>query len=1050
MAGTVNSLNRIVKSGGYLSFNKATDQFEIKHNHFGGRLVVWLHYKFSKSYKQAVSRATDKLYDVMSSDKVYQKYFRQRIADFRTPEFLKEPKPISARHVHLFIIELQEEDHRERDPILSRKRQQLEDAKQHIARFSAHSNKDIDRTVLNGRIDKILKHKVQTMPGIEAEDVNREGLSEELYTTAIADQAGIEKMESMDDAEKFIEEVLEGILDKRIGNAQANQRTMLKEQLRAAALPKDLRLKVEAEINGSEISTKAELDRRVNDLVLKQIDKQFNNLLDRACKEYGLDKNLLSASDVADSLPDYLLSRADRRLSLDSAPLHVLELLRNHALQKKETAEKLIDLLTGKDDIADSRAQFKQRTEQMFTQKIEGQPGLHKGNVMLFSVDEEVRQAALDDAATVGSEAQANELIDQVMSGVLDRRIADARVKLQARLRGQLADTELPMPIRNSLEADINAMKILSPSQLNRRIAAFALEKISGDFDALVAATAKKYGFDAAMLAEPEQKQRLLQHLASDLSEAKDDVVPSQTSLHTKAMAQLNRQRLDLAGTWVKRWSGVGDDESRELFKVQLNTLLAKENAVSGIAAERVQTAGLGEQISREILSDPQNIAAIDSEADAEAMVSTKLSALLAPRIEQVHLENKEKLYRRLAAAELPDSDYRNLDAEITDLRITTMEQLNRAVHGAIVKQIDSEFDDLLLRVKKGYRFEENLDSLSTVRAQVREQIAGRGATSVRVARDHAVELLEQWLHTKAQALSAIEQSGFAGTELLLKRLVLQEPYMTKVQVKEFQRAIEETLNDAYRQDPDGYDAVGMNAQNILSKLERMEGNDALYDDLRERVQGAEKPKSLFDKTVWHATDIESTVGNHIANTAAPSVNSYRRVKQLKGQVPKSIYAEAKAAVMERGAVWGEEFVAATNGLYVNTLRENNNAAVYELLESPVVSEQPLGSTEHNIPLTFKDLVDSTIEKKKHLKKKAKRQQAIDKLIPAAQMDYLLEDIARDLSQVRNRVMDGNAAKDLFRKSTLNFLRNARIDFANKTIDFNRRATPTPAYETTV
>ena len=1043
MIRTMNSLNKALASGGYVSFNKETRDIEVKHNHFFGRLVVLARYTMSESYRVSVTRASRRLIDVMSNDTVYKNYFKDKVSR-GMPDFLNGDKPISARQVRLFMEEIVTEA----NPQYKLAKQQIKSAKRNISRFTAHSGDELDRKVLNRRIDRILDEKIATLPTVEADDVSREGISEELHEAAMAGATDIKEMEDMDVAEKFVEEVLEGILDKRIAQAQADRQTVLKQRLSAAALPQDKQRKVESEIAELKIATEPELDSHVNDLVLQQINEQFDSLLEQACEGHDYDIDLLRSLHLEDSVSEYLLARADDKLSLDSASRHVVELLREHGQAKKEAAAEMVDKLTGKDGLAASREQFKQRLDDMFEAKIKDQPGLRKSNVSLHTIEEEVHRAATAELAKIANEDEANELIARVMSNAVDRRIAHGRVNLQQRLTEQLQSTQLSTRDSDAIQADIDSGKILSPSQLNERIIASALKIVSVELKRLPSAM-KKLDLSIALPTDDEGEKKLLRELENNLKEKARYADPSLASARTELMQMLKQHKLDLIDTWVKRWSGMGGGDSRDVFNAELDKRLTDAPLASAIDVRNVQTAGLREQIYKEILEDSTSVAVIKNEEDAKAMVLNKLSALLAPRIEQANLDLQKELSLRLSAVGLSASDHRNLETAITDMQITTMGQLNRAIDQLVVKQVDAEFESLFKQVKDGYGFNEEVGSLSTVRAQVREQIAARHVTSVRATRDSAVKLLEQWLNTKAEALKAIQPSRYLGSDSLLKRLVLQEPYMTKVQVEEFQQAIEKTLDETYKRDPSAYDALGMDAQKIFSKLRQIERRDTLFNELRTQVQQAEKPNSVFDKETWHATNAAATVQNYMAALAEPLVQSYRQVEQLKEWVPQPIYETARAAVLNEGATWGEDFIGITNGLYIDTLKENNNAALYKLLESPRVGEQPLGAGPNRASLTFKDLVDSTIERKRDRNKQKVRQQAIDRLIPAEHRDYLLADMEHELSQIQDRVIDSSAANDLFQNRAINFLREAKIDFEAKKIDFNRRVMPTPK-ETTL
>ena len=838
----VHALSTILKSSkGYLSFNTSTQQIEIKGSHFLGKLVVWIRYKTSDSYRHAVEQAARQLVDTMALDTAYRTCFREKMSQ-GTPEFLKGKKPISARQVYGFIL-----------------------------------------------------------------DIKSEAGESQTHSPAI-----------------------------------------------------------------------------------------------------------------------------DNSMEAD-------------AMLKDETAEKWISKLLGRDGSEDNRMKFNSRLNQMFEAKIENKPGLHKRNVRTDSIIEEIYQAALNNLSDISDEADADELIDTLLSSALDKYIAHAQIQLQERLQEHLSEINLPKQLHSEIETAIASMEIGDPYQLDQRIIALFLEKTDDSFDDLVRETAHKYRFEEDMLASPDIKEQLLQHLKSYLTEhAKDDKL-SMTLTHSEAVKQLNRQRLDLVKTWVERWVDVSNRDGREFFKGELD----KSLAAAGM--EAISAKEFGAEVGREILENPKYVAAIESEDNAKAIILNELQVLLKPRIEQAHLEFQKKLHGRLQQANLPNAAHRHLDNRISKAQIKTMEQLNKEIKDLVVGQIDSEFESLFMQVKKGYRFEEEFASVSTLREQVRGKIVAQDADkiiSIGAVRKQAIELLEQWLSVKIEALRAIESSRFS--EVSLKKLVLQEPYMTKNQVEEFQQAIEQTLNAAYEKYANSYEAQFIEPQQLFSKLEDSEHRNALYDKLSTLVQEAVKPASMLDDEAWHANGIDALVREHIADVVRPTLHSYRQVEHLSGLVPDSIYREASKAVTDHRKIWGPDLIASINGLYINTLKDDNNAALYELLESPEIALQVLGVKSDQTPFTFKDLVESSIKKGSDVNNAKERHKAIDQLIPAEEKNYLLKGIENDLLQPRDGVISKTAAGRLFQESVLSALQNTKMDFERKEISFKQQAVHRPHYETTV
>ncbi len=1047
------SLKQMVdNSSGFLGINRTTNEVEVQNAHFFGRLVVWIRYKTSSSYRRGITEAQNQIQEAMMSDSVYGQYFVNRISQ-TPPEYLALNKPISVRAIRTFIAEV--EHHAEqvkRAEIANVQRERkLSDLRERIGKLSACSGKDEDSRALEAKVDTMLKAKIVAEPGIDAADINREGIGEQLYKEVVADDAELLAITDERQMEPLVDKVLSDILDRRVGEAKGNLQSVLQKRLSEAALPPETRQTVEDAIHTSQIVDEAGLNAHINKIILQLHEKDFDGMLDSACTKYGFKKEIFNSHDIKQSLPAYLLGRADQRLSFASVPEHAMDFFREQGERKRAEAEVWIAKWIGTDGTPVAREKFKARLDKMFGDKIVDEPGLTSRNVLLYQVDEEINRAATDHLTEIATEARASELVNTLMSGVLDKRIAEARLKLQARLKERLSEFGgLPTQIHDEIETEIDGMNITTYPQLNERVINIFLQKIDGEFNDIVREISRKYGFSRHVLADSQTKAQLLKYLKGDLTEYAEDRVFALTFTlaRSKAIEHLYRQRVDLVDAWVRRWSGVdGNPDGRKLLADELDKLQVSDN-LKGISVENI-----GGEISREILGNPKDVAAIESEEDAKAILLNKLSNMLKPRIEQARLDSQTKLYRRAQEAKLPYDDYMNLENEIALSKITTMEQLNRVIEDAVIKEIDSEFDTLFKRVKDGYEFQEELASSAMIKAQVRQQLVKQTTSetiSVDTARNQAIELLERWLNAKAEALDAIKPSRLPGTETLLRNLVLQEPYMIKDQVEELQQAINRTMDDAYRKYADSDEAKTIEPKHVFSRLEQSKHRDTLIEKLSTMVKQTTKPASMFDNEAWHIDGMTTAVQAHIADVVRPRIEASRQVGQLRKQVPDSVYQTARTTLVEQDINWGDDFIATVNGSYINTLKDDNNAGLYALLQTPEVAQREIGTKSDQTPFTFKDLVESTLTKKKDIQKPKKIHQAIDKLVPLEAKNELLQGIENDLRQVRNRVIDQHAADQLFQACVIGMLQNAEINFEAKKLNFKQRLPTRPHYETTV
>ena len=679
------SLKQMVNnSSGFLSINQTTKEIEVQDTHFFGRLVVWIRCKMSSSYRRAINEAQNKIQEAMMSDKVYGRYFVIKISQ-TSPDYLTLNKPISVRAVRTFIAEVEHhaEQVKNAEVTTAKREWKLSGLRSQISKLSAHTGKDEDKQALDAKVNIILRAKVAAEPGINITDINREGISEELYKEAMTDEAHLFSITDERQVEPWVYKLLSGILERRVGEAKENLQSILQKRLSEAALPSDVRQIVEHAIQTSQIVDEVGLDTHINKIILQLHQADFDGILDSASTKYGFKKEIFSAREMTQVLPKYLLQRANQRLSFASVAEHAMDFFRQQAERKKAEAEVWIAKLSGTDGTLAARDEFKARLDQMFSDKIVSEPGLKRSNVLLYQVDEEISRAATEHLTGIATEAQAGDLVNTLMSNVLDKRIAEARLKLQGRLKEHLAEISgLPEPVRSKIEADIGSMKIATVPQLSERVINIFLQKIDGEFNDIVKEVSRKHGFSQHVLADSQTKEQLLQDLKSHLTaHVKDELPPLTFTLaRGKAVEHLYKQRIDLVGAWVERWTGVdGSIAGRRFLEDGLNKLQASNN-LKGVTIENI-----GDELSREILVDPRDVASIESEEDAKAIVLNKLSTLLKPRIEQARLESQEELYRRVRETDLPHDDNINLQDKIAMSEITTMEQLEQAIKDSVI-----------------------------------------------------------------------------------------------------------------------------------------------------------------------------------------------------------------------------------------------------------------------------------------------------------------------------------------------------------------------------
>ena len=483
---------------------------------------------------------------------------------------------------------------------------------------------------------------------------------------------------------------------------------------------------------------------------------------------------------------------------------------------------------------------------------------------------------------------------------------------------------------------------------------------------------------------------------------------------------------------WISWFSGRVDTmTSDENFENRTDIMLAeKMKHERGFTLDKHEIEGLREKVYEEALSNRAAVQAIENETDALAHVDTAMSRVLDRAIAAVRLEAQNRLKQQLSTVGLSDTHNRSLEAEIDDTTIATTSELESRVNKLVVAQIGDEFDELLEQALTHHNFNDKLSQLAVVKEQLQTKLAEQNKyqmLSVAAARRQATQLLGGWIQSKQQALAAVKPSEFTGADRLLSRLVLQDPYVCKVQIESMQQHLNETLEKMYAEDSTAYQGLGMDKGKFLSKLRQFDHPDSLFNELKELLKQSSKPTSLFDDNNSQITGVKAVVRNYTEVVANPTAESYTKVSALKGKIPEHIYNTLLDRV-NKGYVWEPEFIADANELYLTILTEDNNRELYRLLQTPQVAQKKIGNKEDFSSFTLNDLLASTPSAK------GNKRQAIDTVMPENVRDNLLDTLEQQLGKVRDRVMSKEDADALFQREIVNFLRRQQISFENRQI----------------
>ena len=520
-------------------------------------------------------------------------------------------------------------------------------------------------------------------------------------------------------------------------------------------------------------------------------------------------------------------------------------------------------------------------------------------------------------------------------------------------------------------------------------------------------------------------------------------------------------EKIDRAQGFIDWYSGkVETQTSRESFNDRTDAMLREKiKDQRGISVADVDLEDLGDEVNEQARDNTVAIRTIADQKDnkqaqyAQKHVDKTLSATLDRRIGDARLKLQEKLHGYLEATGLDDETKQSVAAEIADTTIATTDELKTRVNEAIVDRIGSEFEGLLTQVQEEHQFNERLMQLPEVQTQLQERLTQQNQEqilSVADARKQATQLLSQWVVSKQEAMSALEQGQYTGMDDLLKKLLLQNPHLGKSQIESIQQDMKQVLDEVYQKDADTCSALGLDKGKILSKMHQSTRRDVLFNSLKELSNRASKPDSLFDGETWQLTGVKTAMRNYTEDTVAPLLSSYKKVLSLKGEIPDHIH-EILMQQVTQGKEWGAEFISIANQIHIDTLTENNHKELYRLLQTPEVAQKRIGSRDDLRDFTLNDLLKVMLPAK-DIDNPEKRRQAIDKLMSAETRDHLLEKLEVKLGMVKSRVMSEKHAGELFQRETLSFLRGLKINFEHRvaTAKAESQTDPLVRYESSV
>ena len=375
----LHNLSRMVStSSGYLRFNRSTGNLQTNGGNFLSRLVVWIRFKTSSTYRSSIVDAKRRVIASMLSDSVHGDNFRQKIEGLdRRRGFFFNDKPLSARKVRRFINDVTQGGNQALHRRSSEQKSNEDLSRGLVDWVCGRGNTIASGEAFEDNLHAMLSEKLQDEHGIEAADVNLKGIGDEVHRAALSDREGMVSVTDGSQATAHVNKAMSRILDERIADSRATNQTKLYKRLSVSGLSDAEMSEVNAEIAASKIATMDELDQHVNRLVILKVDGEFPQLLKQAQAEKDFNGVLAQLPELRAQLKEELARQNDHRmLSVEQARSKAGDMLSRWIESKQQALEaaqesqhtSIVDVLT---QLALQEPRARKEHIQSFRQTIE-------------------------------------------------------------------------------------------------------------------------------------------------------------------------------------------------------------------------------------------------------------------------------------------------------------------------------------------------------------------------------------------------------------------------------------------------------------------------------------------------------------------------------------------------------------------------------------------------------------------------------------------------------------------------------------------------------
>lgn len=461
-----------------------------------------------------------------------------------------------------------------------------------------------------------------------------------------------------------------------------------------------------------------------------------------------------------------------------------------------------------------------------------------------------------------------------------------------------------------------------------------------------------------------------------------------------------------------------GTDASRDWLPNHSNQMLIeKTRDMPAIKAQDVDTHNLAEEVFQTTMANKESVEAASTAMEMEPVVLQALNGVLDKRVAEAVKQHRLNLNQTLDSAGL-DPKHQKFLKSFIDINSNNLTQasLIADVNRTTVEQIEEEFQGLFKEALQVNEFKEILQGTEAVKKDLcqtlnREVESMAKVVTVDTMRERAAQLLKQFIASKNAAL-ALAPARMASVDSLVKRLVLQNPFIGERQAKIIQAEVDGAFQESYQQHQADYKQSKITEKNFVSKLRQLHYGDVLFPLLKKAVEPTDDNLSMFDNPTWttgvkeqvqqyvkqvtgegqiqqdsyqvtsedqtqqdfkrvgspkdqaqqdteRMADIEEQTKQHVKWAAqfiegegSSYGESLQELQKLKGQLPEFVYQKVLEGV-EAGAKIGpgqsSEFYATANAQYIQYLTENNRETLYRLFSSPEVLDRRLGSVNEDV-----------------------------------------------------------------------------------------------------